>query len=131
MGNLQGAKIAIVTTNGFEESELTEPKNKLSAAGATVHVLPPESGQIRRWNHAEWSKPVAVDRTIDKAQVSDYNAFLIPRGQINPDILRANERAVSCVRAFAESGEPVTVICHGSWMLIEADLLRNRRATSY
>lgn len=129
--DLRGKSIAILATHGFEQSELTEPRNKLAQAGAQVHVVSMEPGEIRGWNQADWGKPVPVDKTLEEVKVDDYDALVLPGGQINPDVLRTQKKAVSFVREFAESGKPVAAICHGPWMLIEAGVIRGRRATSY
>ena len=131
MWNLTDKRIAILATKGFEESELVEPRSKLAAAGATVHVISLKHGEIRAWKAGSWSTHVSPDKIIDEVTVGDYDALLIPGGKINPDLLRADPRAVAFVRAFAQSGKPVGAICHGPWLLIEAGLLRGRRATSY
>jgi protease I len=131
MWNLTGKRIAILAARGFEESELVEPRSKLAAAGATVHVISLKHGEIRGWKAGNWSAHVSPDKTIDEVTVDDYDALVIPGGQINPDLLRADPRAVAFVRAFAQSGKPVGAICHGPWLLIEAGLVRGRRATSY
>lgn len=131
MRDLTGKKIAILATHGFERSELVEPKEKFAAGGAEVEVLSPETGKIRAWNHTEWADTVPVDKPVDAAGVDDYDALVLPGGQINPDLLRTDEQAVAFVRTFVDSGKPVGAICHGPWMLIEADVLKGRRTTSY
>lgn len=131
MRDLTGKKIAILATHGFERSELVEPKEKLAGGGAEVRVLSPEQGEIRAWNHTEWADTVPVDRAVASADVGDYDALVVPGGQINPDLLRTDERAVAFVRAFVETGKPVAAICHGPWMHVEAGVLDGRRATSY
>ncbi len=129
--DLTGKKIAILATNGFEKSELFDPLKAFRAAGAEVHVVSPEEGEIRSWKHTDWDESVAVDVQLGTARAEGYDALVLPGGQINPDILRTKPEAVALVRAFDRAGKPVAAICHGPWMLVEADLLRGRRATSY
>jgi protease I len=131
MRNLGGKRIAILATDGFEEMELLEPKERLTRAGAAVEVVSPKTGPIRAWRFTNWGGLVAVDRTIGAASVDAYDALILPGGLINPDRLRAIQQAVAFVRAFAESGKPVGAICHGPWLLVEAGILKGRRATSY
>lgn len=131
MMDLSKRKIAILATDGYEQSELTEPRNRLRHAGAIVDVVSVKSGSIRGWKVRDWGDSVPVNKMVEDARVSDYDALVLPGGQINPDILRTNERAVKLVRAFVDSGKPVAAICHGPWMLVEADALRGRRVTSY
>src|SRR3546814_6728402 len=129
--DLSGKKIAILATSGFEQSELMEPRRQLTEAHATVEVVSPKGGKIRGWKDGDWGDSVAVDQTIEEVDVARYDALMLPGGQINPDVLRTDRRAVAFVRAFVESGKPVSAICHGPWMLAEADVLRGRRITSY
>ena len=131
MPKLDGKKIAILATDGFEQSELVEPKKRLEQEGATTHVIAPKTGQIRGWNMKDWGDSVDVDVPLDNAQLGDYDALVLPGGVINPDKLRTVDRAVSFVREFFQSGKPVAAICHGPWMLIEAGVIRGCRATSY
>ena len=131
MPDLSGRKIVILATNGFEQSELTEPLNKLSEANASVEVVSVQPGEIRGWDEDHWGDRVAVDRTIGEARVEHYDVLVLPGGQINPDLLRTNGEAVRFVREFMESGKPVAAICHGPWMLVEADVLHGKRVTSY
>jgi protease I len=119
-----------VATDGFEQSELTEPKRALDEAGATTHVIAPKSGKIRGWQHTKWGDEVAVDRTLDEADPAEYDALVLPGGQMNPDKLRLEPKAVQFARAFFEAGKPVGAICHGPWLLVEADVVRGRTMTS-
>jgi protease I len=130
-GKLQGKKVAIVATDGFEQVELTEPKKALEAAGATVDVISPKPGEIKGWNHTDWGDKTKVTKTLDQAKPTDYDALVLPGGQINPDKLRIEPRAVAFVKEFVASGKPVGAICHGPWLLVEADVLKNRTITSY
>jgi protease I len=128
---LQGKKVAIVATDGFEQVELTEPKKALESAGATVDVISPNSGEIKGWNHTDWGDKTKVTKTLDQAKPFDYDALVIPGGQINPDKLRIEPKAVAFVKEFVASGRPVGAICHGPWMLVEAEVLKNRTLTSW
>lgn len=131
MTDVQNAKIAILATNGFEKSELFEPKKQLTAAGAEVTVISPETGSIKSWDKNDWGESIEVDLALDDASVADYDALVLPGGQINPDILRTNEKAVSFVRDFFNSGKPLAAICHAPWLLAEAGVLEGRNVTSY
>lgn len=129
--NLQGKKIAILATDGFEQVELTEPKKALEQAGAQTVVVAPKSGEIKGWNRTEWGEPVKVDRTLDQVEAGEFDALLLPGGVMNPDHLRMQPRAVSFVREFGQSGKLVAAICHGPWMLIEAGLVQGKTITSW
>jgi deglycase len=129
--DLSGRTIAILATDGFEQSELTEPKRALEQAGAMVHVIAPQSGRIRGWQHTEWGEEVAVDLTLEQARPGDYHALVLPGGQMNPDKLRIEPKAVAFARAFFEAGKPVGAICHGPWTLINAGVVDGRTLTSW
>lgn len=122
--------IAILATNGFEESELKSPKEHLEQQGWKVHIVSPESGTIRAWAKKDWGKDYIVDKELIAAHASDYDALVIPGGVLNPDKLRADQQALDFVRDFFEQQKPVAAICHGLQILIDADLVRNRRMTS-
>jgi len=128
---MDGKKIAILATNGFEESELFEPKKALEDWGAEVVIIAPEKGKIKAWNHGNWSKEIEVNVTVDDASVNDYDLLLLPGGVINPDKLRRDQKAVSFVRSFFESQKPVAAICHGPQLLIEAKVVKGRTMTSF
>jgi protease I len=128
---LRGRKIAVIATDGFEQSELTEPKRMLEEAGASVDVISPEGAQITGWNHKDWGDDVKVDFHFDDADERNYDALVIPGGVINPDKLRLVRAAVDFIRQFAAAGKPIAAICHGPQMLIEADLVRGRQVTSW
>lgn len=128
---LSGKRIAILATDGFEQSELIQPQRALKEAGATVHVVSPKSGAIRGWKEKDWGDEVAVDVELSRARPEDYDGLVLPGGQINPDKLRLEPAAVQFVRAFFEAGKPVGAICHGPWLLVEADVARGRTLTSY
>lgn len=131
MTQLQGKKVAILATDGFEQSELLKPKEALEAAGAQTHIISLQSGQIKGWDDKNWGQSVAVDLTIDNAKADDYDALVLPGGVINPDKLRINDAAVAFVRAFFEQHKPVGAICHGPWTLINAGVVDGRTLTSW
>lgn len=131
MTDIQDSSIAILATNGFEQSELLEPKKQLEQAGARVTVISPEQGSIKGWDSDDWGKSVDVDLSLSEASVEDYDALVLPGGQINPDLLRVNPAAVSFVRDFFQTGKPLAAICHAPWLLIEAGVIEDRNMTSY
>lgn len=131
MTAMSRARIAILATDGFEQSELEFPLDRLSEAGATVDILSLGEGEITGWDKKDWGSSVKVDRTVDEAEVADYDALVLPGGQINPDVLRTDKTAVRFVRDFHESGKPLAAICHAPWLLVEAGIVKGRRATSY
>ena len=123
--------VAVLATNGFESDELNQPVRALRDAGATVKIVSPETGKIQGWKSGKWHGEVAVDLTLDEAKAGDFDALVLPGGVLNPDTLRQDERAVTFVRAFFEAGKPVGAICHGPWLLVEADVVKGRQVTSY
>jgi len=131
MHDLNGKRVAILATHGFEQSELEVPLQKLREAGATVEVVSPESGEIKGWDKKDWGRAVPVDRALDGASEADYDALVLPGGQMNPDTLRANETAVNFVKSFWNAKKPIGAICHGPWLLVEAGIAEGRRMTSY
>jgi protease I len=132
MGNeLRNKRVAVLAENGFEQSELIEPRKALQDAGATAEVVSPQSGKIRGWKHTDWGDEVAVDRRLEDARADEYDALLLPGGVMNPDKLRMNPRAVQFVKHFVDAGKPIAAICHGPWPLIEAGAVRGRRVTSW
>jgi len=131
MKNLNKKTVAILATNGFEESELIEPKKALQQAGADVHIVSLESGEIKGWADGNWSNSYKVDKTLDQVTQSDYNALMLPGGVINPDLLRKDDKAVQFIRSFFENHKPVAAICHAPWLLAEAGVLKGRKITSY
>ena len=112
---LDGIKVAILATDGFEQSELFEPKKALEEAGADVKIVSLEAGEIKGWNEKDWGEKIAVDLTVDEANADDFDALQLPGGVMNPDKLRMNEKAVSFIKAFFEAGKPVGAICHAPW----------------
>jgi protease I len=131
MNELDGKRVAMLAADGFEQSELIVPKRRLEEAGAKVDIISLKAGEIWGWEHDDWGDPIPVDRTIDAVQVDEYDALVIPGGQINPDLLRADEDAVTFVKDFYDSGKPVAAVCHAPWVPIEAGLARGRKMTSY
>lgn len=131
MTDIKQSKILILATNGFEQSELEVPLNKLKEHGATVHVASPDGEDIRGWDKDDWGQSVKADKKLSDAKVEDYDALVLPGGQINPDLLRVEPAAVQLVRKFFDSGKVLAAICHAPWLLIEADVLQGRKATSY
>jgi protease I len=131
--DLTGRKVAILATEGFEESELKQPLHSLQESGAetTIVSLPDTSDRIRGWSDGNWSDAIDVDTTVDKVKSEDFNALVLPGGVMNPDRLRMNEAAVGFVKGFFDEGKPVAAICHGPWLLAEADVARGRSLTSY
>lgn len=130
-GNLQGRRVAILATDGFEQVELTEPRKALDEAGAITHVIAPKSGEIRGWKTKDWGDAVKVDKTLEEAKAQDYDALVLPGGVMNPDHLRMEPKAVSFVKEFVATGRPVAAICHGPWMLVEAGVVRGKIFTSW
>lgn len=131
MTDIKSAKIAILSTNGFEQSELFQPKKALEAAGATVHVVSPEAGSIKGWEDGNWGDSVDVDVLLKDARAEDYDALVLPGGQMNPDILRTLPEAIRFVKSFFDADKPLAAICHAPWLLIEAGIVRDLSLTSY
>jgi protease I len=129
--NLKGKRVAILATDGVEQVELTEPRKALDQAGAKTVVVSPKSGKIKGWQHDHWGDEIPVDTALDSAQADAFDALLLPGGVMNPDHLRQNKKAVQFVRSFFEAGKPVAAICHGPWLLVEADVVRGRTITSW
>jgi protease I len=129
--NLNGKKVAILVTDGFEQVELTEPKAALEKAGAQPQIVAPGADQVKGWKHTEWGDSFPVDVQLEEAQPDDYDALVLPGGVMNPDKLRVNEQAQRFIRAFFESHKPVAAICHGPWTLIDAGVASGRTMTSY
>jgi len=128
---LAGKKVAILVADGFEQVEMTEPRNALEAAGAETFLVSPSEGKVKGWEHTHWGNEFAVDIALPQAHPEDYDALLLPGGVMNPDHLRAEPAAVEFVRSFFVAGKPVAAICHGPWTLVEAGVVRGRRMTSY
>jgi protease I len=128
---LKGLRVAILATDGFEQSELLEPKKALDAAGALTAVVSPKEGAIRGWNHTEWGERVSVDRTVNAADPQKFDALVLPGGVMNPDTLRMLPGAVKFVRSFFDAGKPVAAICHGPWTIVESGAAKGYRMTSW
>jgi protease I len=129
--NLSSKRVAMVATDGFEQSELLEPKKALEAAGAKVDVIAPKPGRIRGWKHTDWGDEVAVDAVIGQVRAEDYDALVLPGGVMNPDKLRLHDDVLAFVRKFFDQGKPVGAICHGPWTLINAGVVKGRHVTSW
>jgi protease I len=123
-------KIAILATHGFEESELSSPKEHLEQQGWTAHIVSPESGNIKAWAKKDWGKEYKVDKTLSEADAKDYDALVLPGGVLNPDKLRVNDDAIAFVQQFFDQRKPVAAICHGPQTLINAGLVQGRKMTS-
>jgi len=131
MSHLTGKKVAILVEDGFEQVELTSPKEALEAHGAQTQIVSPKTGKVKGWEHTKWGQEFPVDVGIEQANANDYDALLLPGGVMNPDKLRTNKKAVQFVRSFFDQGKPVAAICHGPWMLAEAGVVNGRKVTSY
>jgi len=131
MKNLSGKTIAILAAHGFEQAELEVPLARLREAGATVDVVSPEPGEIKGWAMKDWGRPVKVDKSLKDAKPDDYDAIVLPGGQINPDLLRVNPDALKFIRAFYDQKKVVAAVCHAPWLLIETGIAKGRKMTSY
>ena len=129
--DVKGKKVAILTENGFEESELTSPKKALEEAGATVHIISPQKDIVKAWNHDHWSIELPVDVNLSDANPEDYDMLVVPGGVMNPDKMRINKDCVAFAQHFLEQGKPLAAICHGPWLLIETGMISTRILTSY
>lgn len=129
--DLNGKRVAILATDGVEQMELTEPRKALDAAGATTIVVSPKEGKLKGWHHGNWGDDIPVDRALSDANADDFDALLLPGGVMSPDRLRMDKKAVQFVKAFFHAGKPVAAICHAPWLLVEADVVRNRALTSW
>ncbi|HIK74549.1 MAG TPA: type 1 glutamine amidotransferase [Alcanivorax sp.] len=127
---LDGKRVAILATDGFEESELAVPQSTLRSYGVEVHVVAPSKDGIRAWAETDWGDTYEVDKALDQAQAEDYHALVLPGGLFNPDELRLNDQALDFVRAFFKAGKPVAAICHAPWILINAGVVEGRTLTS-
>ncbi len=129
--DLNGKRVAILVTNGFEEVEMVEPRHALSEAGAKTEIVSPAEDKVQGWNHQDKGGVFRVDVPLNNAHAEEYDALLLPGGVMNPDQLRTLPEAVKFVKSFFEAGKPVAAICHGPWMLAEAGVLRGRTVTSW
>ena len=131
MAGIKDARILIIATHGFEQHELEVPRDRLREAGATVDIASPDGRDIRGWDSGDWGNFVPVSRKLEDINPGDYTALVIPGGVMNPDKLRVDENAMRIVHAFLDSGKVVAAVCHGPWLLVQADALKGRKATSY
>jgi len=129
--NLSGKRVAILATDSVEQVELTEPRKALDQAGAKTVVVSPKNGKIKGWQHDHWGDEIPVDVSLDQASADTFDALMLPGGVMNPDHLRMNKKAVQFVKSFFDAGKPVAAICHGPWLLVEADVVRGRTVTSW
>ena len=128
---LDGITVAILAADGFEQVELTKPRDALREAGADVRVVSLKAGEIKGFNHFDKGQAVAVDLTLEEAEAGDFDALMLPGGAHNPDQLRTRPEVQQFVRAFFEAGKPVAAICHAPWVLIDAGVVEGRTLTSY
>ncbi len=129
--SLKGKKVAILVTDGFEQVEMTEPRQALEDAGAQTILISPKEDKVKGWQHDHWGDEFPVDENLERAQASDFDALLLPGGVMNPDKLRVNPKAVEFVRGFFREQKPVAAICHGPWMLVESGEVKGRTVTSW
>jgi protease I len=130
-GRLEGRKVAVLATDGFEQSELEKPVEALKAEGAEVEIVSPKAGEIQGYEHHEKGRTVGVDRELQSADAAAYDAIVLPGGVINPDALRLEPKAIDFVRSFAQAGKPIAAICHGPWTLINAEAVEGKKMTSW
>lgn len=128
---LNGKRVAILVTDGFEQDELTEPKKALEAAGARADIVAPSGETVKGWKYTEWGDMFTVDVPLAQAKPDAYDALVLPGGVMNPDHLRRNPKVLEFVRAFFKEGKPTGAICHGPWTLIDAGVVKGRKLTSY
>jgi protease I len=128
---LKGRKVAILVTEGFEQSEMVEPRRALDEAGATTSIVSPSTNHVQAWKHFDKGDLFPVDVKLNDARAEEFDALVLPGGVANPDQLRVQPKAVEFIRSIAEAGKPIGVICHGAWTLIEADVVRGRKMTSW
>jgi len=128
---LENYTVAILVADGFEESEMVQPRSALQEVGATAHIISPEEGSVRSWVHGNWSKEYSVDLLLDVAHASKYDALLLPGGVMNPDKLRLHKKAIDFIVEMGRARKPIAAICHGSWPLINAGLVSGKTMTSW
>lgn len=128
---LSGCKVAILVADGFEESELEQPRAALQKVEAVTHIISPQKGTVRAWSHDHWSNEYDVDVVLDKADPKNYDALLLPGGVMNPDTLRTYKKAIDFIKTIGNAKKPIAAICHGPWTLINAELVKNKRVTSW
>ena len=128
---LDRVKVAILVTDGFEQVELTGPREALDQAGAKTQVVSPKPDAVRGWQSTDWGGTIKVDVPLNTARVDDFDALLLPGGVMNPDKLRLDDTAIAFIKAFADAGKPIAAICHGPWTLINAGAVKGRKLTSW
>ena len=129
---LSGNRVAMLATDGFEQSELLEPRRMLKEAGAKVDVIAPKgASKIKAWNKSDWGEQVDVDVSLADAKAGDYDALVLPGGVMNPDKLRLEPAAIALIKSFGDAGKPIAAICHGPWTLIDAGLVKGKKITSW
>src|SRR5690606_32759378 len=131
MKDLKTKKVAVIATDGFEQSELEQPVQALKDAGAQVDIVSTHNGSIRAWKDGNWVSEIKVDKTLDQVGTKDYDGLVLPGGVMNPDKLRGDKNAVAFVNAFFDEQKPISAICHGPWTMIETGKLKGRKMTSY
>lgn len=131
MAQATGKKVLILATNGFEQSELEVPRDRLKAVGAEVTIASPERGEIKGWDKKDWGRPVEVDKALDEVKAEDFDAIVLPGGQINPDLLRVDAKALKLIKDFYNQQKVVAAVCHAPWLLVETGIARGRKMTSY
>lgn len=124
-------RVLILATDGFEQSELIEPRKALEQAGIETILASPKQGSIRGWNHGDWGEYVQVDAALDEVSAADFDALLLPGGQMNPDSLRLEDDVINLIEDFSDADKPIAAICHGPWLLIEADIVEGRVVTGW
>ena len=128
---LEGRRIAVLATDGFEQAELVKPVEGLRAEGAVVDVIAPKAGKIQGYNHHDKADAFPVDKTLDAVKAANYDALVLPGGVMNPDALRLEPKAIAFVREFVQAGKPISAVCHGPWTLIDAGGVKGRKMTSW
>lgn len=128
---LKGFKVAMLVSNGFEQSEMTVPKKALEDEGAEVDIVSPEKGNVKGWMHTQWGDEFPVNVSLESANADDYQAIVLPGGVMNPDHLRINDKAIEFVKKFISQDKPIAAICHGPWLLINADGVKGKSVTSW
>jgi len=128
---LNGKRIAILATNGFEQAELEIPRDRLKQSGATVDIVSLAPGEIKGWDKKDWGRPVNVDKTLDEVSAADYDAVVLPGGQINPDLLRVEPKALGFIKEIFDAKKVVAAVCHAPWLLIETGIAKGRKMTSF
>ncbi|MEX0940196.1 MAG: type 1 glutamine amidotransferase domain-containing protein [Candidatus Babeliales bacterium] len=129
--NLENLKVAILVADGFEESELVQPRKALNEAGAQTILISPQKNKVKAWKHGQWSDEYPVDLSIEKANPEDYDTLLLPGGVMNPDKLRMVPQAIDFIIRIAKAGKPIAAICHGPWTLIDANAVQGKTVTSW